>query len=382
LRASVRSGPAPGSSAGPWTWNPAGDELNTIGRVEDIQRIAYLQARIDLGEDGGGMTTTSDQVLLADIGGTNARFALLQRGEIGPVQHFRVADFATVTDALTAFFARHAGGAPAVDAVLGVAGTIENERCVFTNSPWVVDARELRQTFGFATAHLLNDFEAVAWSLPALQPNDLYSVGGARHPVPGAPMLAAGPGTGFGVGCFVPRKVAPIAIVTEAGHATLPATSEREERVIEQLRRRFGHVSIERLLSGAGLENLYQALGAVDGEAAPARDAAEISRTALDGSSGLSRAALDMFCSFLGTVAGNLALTFCAEGGVFIAGGIVPRFADHLAASSFRAQFEHKGRFEAYLRKIPTSIIVRPDASFVGLKAFHEHSAVERGRVG
>lgn len=318
------------------------------------------------------MMTTSDQVLLADIGGTNARFALLQRGEIGPVQHFRVADFATVTDALTAFFARHAAGRPAASAVLGVAGTVENNRCVFTNSPWVVDGSELQAKFGFAIAQLLNDFEAVSWSLPVLAPNDLHPVGGPRPAVSGAPMLAAGPGTGFGVGCFVPRKVAPIAIVTEAGHATLPAISEREERVIDQLRRRFGHVSIERVLSGSGLENLHQALAAVDGETAPARDAAEITQAALDGSSDLCRAALDMFCSLLGTVAGNLALTFCSEGGVFIAGGIVPRFADHLAASSFRTQFEHKGRFEGYLRKIPTSIIVRPDAGFVGLKAFFE----------
>ena len=152
----------------------------------------------------------------------------------------------------------------------------------------------------------------------------------------------------------------------------MPAISEREDQVIAQLRRRFGHVSIERVLSGSGLENLYWALAAVDGVTAPERDAAGITGAALDGSCSVSRAALDMFCSLLGAVAGNLALTFCARGGVYIAGGIVPRFAARLAASDFRTQFESKGRFQSYLRNIPTSIIVRPDVELRRLKAFFE----------
>ncbi len=192
-------------------------------------------------------------------------------------------------------------------------------------------------------------------------------------------MLAIGPGTGFGAACFFRHDTVPFAVVTEAGHATLPATSEREEQVIGQLRRRFGHVSIERALSGSGLENLYSALAAIDGVAAPDRDAAAITSAALDGSCSVSRAALDMFCSLLGSVAGNLALTFCAQGGVFIAGGIVPRFADRLLESNFRTQFESKGRFQSYLRNIPIHIIVNPDASFIGLKAFFEQSLAVAG---
>jgi glucokinase len=262
--------------------------------------------------------------------------------------------------------------------VLGVAGPVENNRCVLTNSPWIIDGAELRKRFGFATARLLNDFEAVAWSLPALQPKDLLGVGG-QQPAPGAPMLAVGPGTGFGAACFFPGAAGAFAVVTEAGHATLPASSEREARVIAQLRQRFGHVSVERVLSGSGLENLYHALAAVDGVPAPERDAAGITEAALDGSCKLSRAALDMFCSLLGDVAGNLALTFCARGGVYIAGGIVPRFADRFRASDFRKQFEGKGRYESYLRPIPASIIVRPDVSFLGLKTFFERTAAAAG---
>jgi glucokinase len=317
-----------------------------------------------------GRTATSDRVLLADIGGTNARFALMERGEIGPVEHLKVADYSGAVDAIAAFQTRVAG-APAIVGVLGVAGTVQDNRCTITNSRWTIDGAELQKIFGFATVHLLNDFEALAWSLPALRPSDLFPVGKQR-PTSGAPMLVVGPGTGFGAACFFPHDAAPFAAVTEAGHATMPATSEREDRVIGQLRRRFGHVSVERVLSGSGLENLYRALAAVDGVAAAERDAAGITEAALDGGCSVSRAALDMFCSLLGAVAGDLALTFCAEGGVYIAGGIVPRFADRFAASDFRTQFESKGRYQSYLRNIPTSIIVRPDASFVGLKAFFE----------
>ena len=185
-------------------------------------------------------------------------------------------------------------------------------------------------------------------------------------------MLVLGPGTGFGAACLFPDV--PFAAVTEAGHATLPATSETEERVIGQLRQRFEHVSVERVLSGSGLANLYQALAAIDGVTVSYRDPAEITRAALDDSCKVSRAALDMFFSLLGSVAGNLALTFCARGGIYIAGGIVPRFADCLAQSKFRKQFESKGRYEPYLQSIPTSIILHPDSNFVGLKAFFERS--------
>lgn len=324
-------------------------------------------------------TARSDRVLLADIGGTNARLAFMERGEIGPIEHLKVADFPTASDAIGTFLSRHPvarAGAAGVAAgvttgVLGVAGPVENNRCTLINSGWTIDGDELQARFGFEAVRLLNDFEALAWALPALQPQDRFAIGG-QNPTPGAPMLAVGPGTGFGAACLVLRDPMPFAVVTEGGHATLPATSEREARVIGCLRERFGHVSIERVLSGSGLEHLYQALAAIDGVAVPERDPAAITQAALDGSCGVCRAALDMFCAMLGSVAGNLALTFCAQGGVFIAGGIVPRFAARLAESEFRTQFESKGRYVSYLRKIPTSIIIKPDVSFVGLKAFSE----------
>jgi glucokinase len=311
----------------------------------------------------------TDRILLADIGGTNARFALMEHGEIGSPEHLRVADFPVMADAVAAFLSRQ-GGAKPTAGLFGVAGPVVNNRCIFTNSSWVVDGDALAKHFGIASVRLLNDFEALGWSLSGLKSGDLFALGNQR-PAPDAPMLVLGPGTGFGAAAFlhVPQ---PTVVVTEAGHATLPATSDREAEVIAELRRKFGHVSVERVLSGSGLENIYSALAAVDGTAAPVRDAAAITKAAFDGSCPLCRATLDMFCAFLGSVAGNLVLTFLARGGVFIAGGIVPRFADRLAQTQFRTQFESKGRYQDLLRQIPTSVIVTPDTSFIGLKTFFE----------
>ena len=320
--------------------------------------------------------TGFDRILLADIGGTNARFALLNQGEIGPISRIKVAEQRGFIEAVTAFLTPHRAGGAIGAAVLGVAGTVEENRCRVTNSGWMVDGGVLQAAFGFKPVRLLNDFEALAWSLPRLKPADLYPNGGGRS-VAGAPMLVIGPGTGFGAACLVSPDGSAVAIAAEAGHATLPGTSQRDDAVIDHLRSQFGHVSAERALSGPGLKNLYAALAAIDRVDVPHRDATAITQAALDGSCGVCRAALDMFCAMLGTVAGNLALTFCARGGVFIAGGIVPRFVDDVARSKFRERFEAKGRFRPYLEGIPTNIILRPDATFVGLQAFFER----QGRV-
>jgi glucokinase len=321
-----------------------------------------------------------ERVLLADIGGTNARFALMDDGVIGAITHFKVADFPSSVEAVAGFLSRHEVGGPPTAAVMDIAGPIKNNRGVLTNSHWIIDGAELTSRFGLRSAKLLNDFEAVGWSLPALQPADLYPLGGTAA-VAGAPMLVIGPGTGFGAACYLPNSGRPVVAVTEAGHATLPATTEREALLLAKMRERFGHVSIERALSGMGMENVYQAIAAVDGIMVPQRDAAAITQAGLDGNCPTSRATLDMFCSWLGAVAGNLALTFCARGGVFIAGGIPPRFPERVAQSAFRKQFESKGRYEPYLRPIPAYIVTRPDISFLGLKSFFEADAAAEGAL-
>ena len=316
------------------------------------------------------MADPAAQTLLADIGATNARFALLRRAEaIGPVRTLAVADYPQFTDAVAAFLT--AERATVAGAVLAVAGPVENERAVMTNCPWVIEAAELRGVLGISAVRVINDFEATAWSLSALEPSHVAAVGAGRA-VRGAPMVVLGPGTGLGLASHVPRADAPVVIATEGGHVTLAPTTPREDAVVAWLRDRFGHVSAERTLSGPGLENLYRAIADIDGAAVPERDATAITQAGVAGTCPVSRAALDMFCAMLGTFAGNAGLSFGARGGVFIAGGIPPRIVDYLLKSELRARFDAKGRFRAYMQAIPLNVIVHPDYAFIGLKALVE----------
>jgi glucokinase len=310
-----------------------------------------------------------DRVLLADIGGTNARFALLAGGELEPAVHIPVVGHGRFTDALGAYLAQQARD-PIDAAVLAVAGVVAGERCALTNNAWVVDAAELRAGFGLGSVRLVNDFEAVAWALPHFLPGDVRRIGGGEVDTD-APKAVLGPGTGLGVGAYVPDR-GGLVLRSEGGHATLAGASAREDAVIAVMRQWFAHVSTERVLSGPGLENLYRAIAVVDRVTVPARSAADITRAALDGECPVSRAALDMFCALLGDFAGNLALTFGARGGVYIAGGIIPRLCDELLRSGFRDRFEAKGRMRSYVEPIPVYVVTHKDPAFVGLRALAE----------
>lgn len=306
------------------------------------------------------------QALLADIGGTNARFALLQDGVIANEARLRVADYAGALEAVRAFLQPLDGGVRLRLAVLAFAGPIENGTARLTNGAWQISAAELSEAFGIEMVRLVNDFAAIAWALPKLGKEDLAKVGGGR-PVEAAPLAVIGPGTGLGVAGFIPGRPQPRVLTTEGGHVTMAPADARESAILDHLRGRFGHVSAERVLSGEGLENLFRALAAMDGLSVPTRRDAEILERALTGGCAASVAALDCFCSMLGTVAGNLGLTLGSLGGVYVAGGIVPRFVQHLAASRFRERFEAKGRFRPYLARIPTYVVVHPEPAFLGL---------------
>jgi glucokinase len=308
-------------------------------------------------------------ILLADVGGTNVRFAVLRGGELGPVAHLAVTDYAEFADGVAAFMARQADPRAIRHALFGVAGVVEDDkRCALTNNAWVVDAAELGGRFGFDGIHIVNDFEAVAWSLPLLAANQLRMIGG-RGPKPGAPMVVLGPGTGLGVAAYLPGEDGGVVVRSEGGHATMPSGSAREDAIIEALRQKFGHVSAERALSGVGLESLYQAIAALEGRVVPECGAAAITQAATAGGCAVSRAALDTFCALLGEFAGNCALSFDAQGGVFIAGGIAPRLRDYLPQSPFRSRFEAKGRMSGYLEAIPVYLIVHDDPAFIGLQS-------------
>jgi glucokinase len=307
------------------------------------------------------------QVLLGDIGGTHARFAFLAEDRIGSIETLAARDYSCFADSLAAFLSRHPETRCFGRLLLACAGPIEDGRCELTNSSWIIDAAELRAKFDRAAVRVINDFEALAWSLPSLASSDLFNIGNGGADAT-APMAVLGPGTGLGVACHALNPGGEIVFASEGGHATLPATCRREDAIIEHLRNRFGHVSVERVLSGDGLVNLYEAIVAIDHLSAAHKSAADITAGALEGGCAICREALDLFCAMLGTVAGDVALTFAAKGGVFIAGGIAPRIVEYLRHSQFRTRFESKGRSKSYLVDIATSVIVRREPAFLGLQ--------------
>jgi glucokinase len=316
------------------------------------------------------MSGAVDYIVVGDIGATNARFALLSNGNLKEINSFEVAKFGQFADVLAMFIKEHCRDIPINRALLAIAGPVKDGQVVLTNSSWVVDVGQLQTAFGLQV-RIVNDFEAVAYSLPSLTSTDLTGIGGGR-PEAGAPMAVLGPGSGLGVACLIDRPEKGVVIASEGGHATLAGTCEQEDRIVDHLRKRFGHVSAERAISGSGLENIYQAMAALEGLDIPPRNATEITRTAVNGESQLARRSLQIFCAFLGSFAGNVALTFGARGGVYIAGGISPRILDFLVQSEFRIRFEAKGRFREYLAAIPSYVITHPAAALIGLKSLVE----------
>lgn len=310
--------------------------------------------------------------MLGDIGATNARFAELAGGQLGEMKSFEVARFGTFDDVLAAFLAQRHSPTPVTQARLALAGPVDHGRVKLTNTPWVVDPLALSAAFGFEV-RIVNDFQAVAYSLPSLEPSDLKRIGGGKGEK-GAPKAALGPGSGLGVACLLDTPDGPLVIPSEGGHATLAGNLEREDAIVGVIRTRFGHASAERAISGPGLENIFQAIVQLDGCSVAQINAAEITRRALTRECEVAHEALATFCALLGSFAGNAALTFGARGGVYIAGGIAPRIVEFLAASQFRARFEAKGRFRHYLEQIPCNVIIHPAAAFLGLKDLTERA--------
>jgi glucokinase len=310
--------------------------------------------------------------LLADVGGTRARFALLSGSRIGPVHSLDVGAYANPSQAIKHFLNCIATDARIDSAVIAAAGPVTAGRCALTNASWVLETDELKRTFGLSAVNIVNDLEAVAWALPHLEMSDSEPIG-RGHEVAGEPVGVIAPGTGLGVACLMASGSARV-LASEGGHATLAATNAGEAALIDILRRKHRHVSAERVLSGPGLISLYAAIAELDGHRGEQRSAEEIVRAAIQGDCHLSRQALDTFCSFLGSFAGNTALMFGARGGLFIAGGIVPRIVDYIRRTNFRSHFESKGRFRAYLAHVPTRVIVRPDPAFLGLSELARRS--------
>ncbi|MFP5427611.1 MAG: glucokinase [Gammaproteobacteria bacterium] len=308
--------------------------------------------------------------LLADIGGTHARFAWQHEpgGAITDVHVLPSAEHESLQAAIHAYLGRIGRTAPST-AAIAIASPVTGDRVQMTNHPWSFSQCQVCDEFGFATWRLLNDFTALALALPMLPASDLHQVGGGPAQ-PLAPVGLVGPGTGLGVSGLLPDgRGGWIPLEGEGGHVTLPAQTPRERLVMDGLVRRYGHASAERLVSGQGLVDTFDLLCEADGADRGGLDtAADLSRLALAGRHAQAVEALDMFCATLGSVAGNLALTLGARGGVYVGGGIVPRLGPALERSAFRQRFEAKGRYQAYLAPIPVWVITsRQSPALIGV---------------
>ena len=317
--------------------------------------------------------------LVADIGGTNARFGWVAEVATG-VQHVAtlgVAEHAGPAQAAHAYLAglrERLGAAWSAPrkAAIAVATAVDGDRVDLTNSPWSFSRAALAQALQLDALLVLNDFEALALSLPRLGPAQLRAQGAL--PSPRGTLAVIGPGTGLGVAGVVQTAQGWIALPGEGGHATLAAADEFESRLIDLVRRDHAHVSAERLLSGIGLPVLHEAIARLNGSAVETLAAQAIVERGLAGDAGCART-LDHFCALLGGFAGNVALTLGARGGVYIGGGIVPRLGERFFASRFRERFEAKGRFRAYLQAIPTALVTDTLAALSGAAlAIEQHA--------
>lgn len=306
--------------------------------------------------------------LVGDIGGTNARFALAEtkggRAVISEPKSYVNKDYPSADDAIEAYL-KDIGETWPDKAVLAVAGPVTKGAIRFTNLDWELSEARLTSHGRFKAARLINDFAAQALGAPHVARSKLKRLG-PEIPTPEEGALAVmGPGTGFGVAGLLRDDGRGHVLTTEGGHAGFAPTDETEVEIWRRLAKRHDHVSIERVLSGAGLYELYLALADIQGSE-PAHKTQEEVQDAADKGDPLAAATIDRFCRILGSTAGDIALGMGARGGVYISGGVAERLADRLAAGGFRERFEAKGRFRDYMKAIPTWLIQEPFAALIG----------------
>jgi glucokinase len=308
--------------------------------------------------------------LLADIGGTYARFTLeTAPGRFTQMAQLRCADHADFHAAVSAYLGQLPPTCGTIaHAAIAIANPVEGDAVRMTNYHWRFSIEQMRQRLQLQTLVVVNDFTALAMALPRLSPAQQRQVGGGTARERSVIGLL-GAGTGLGVSGLIPAGDGWVALGTEGGHASFSPRDEREMAILRHAQRQFSHVSSERLLSGPGIELIHRALVERAGVAAEMLAAPAITRRGLDGSDALCGEALEVFCGMLGTVASNLAVTLGAFGGVFIGGGIVPRLGEYFDRSPFRERFEDKGRFTGYVTAIPTFVVTADHATFVGASA-------------
>ena len=316
--------------------------------------------------------------LVADIGGTNARFSAVLEGQLESEYEFHYSveeypEFAGLIGKLLVEIVEATGWKnPPINACFAVACPADTEVISFTNSHWTFTKSSLNDALACEKLTVINDFEAVAHGITELGESDLVQVGG-QAPIQNKAVGILGAGTGLGVAGLLPHSQGYHVIDTEGGHADYAPIDDVQSAVVNCLRERYGRVSLERLLSGKGLLNIYTALSTIDGVNVVYTTPAEVVAGALDSVDAKALQALNMFCEGMGSAAGNLALTFGARGGIYIAGGVIPRFQEFFINSAFRSKFEDKGRFVSYLQPIPVYLVIRNNLGLLGAAKMLQH---------
>jgi len=312
------------------------------------------------------MSTGQTSILLADIGGTHARFAVCttQDQSIHYAQVLKISDHPTIYGAIDTYIST-------LDhrperAALAVAAPILADEVNFTNSPWEFTRKQLLSQFNWQRLDLFNDFQALALTLPHLKESELYPLG-RKQQIPNRTLAVIGPGTGLGVASLVPGEAGWIPVSGEGGHVTLSARTEREQQILTQARTLDEHISAEDLISGPGLVALYSALSALNGHAPQFDDPARICAAARKRLEPTAVESLEHFYLFLASTAANLALTVGALGGVYLAGGMISKNIDLLHQSDFRQRFNSHGRYSEYLARIPCFAITSDLSAMTGL---------------
>ncbi|EBH5839145.1 glucokinase [Salmonella enterica] len=307
-------------------------------------------------------------ILVGDVGGTNARLALcdMADGAISHIHTYSANDYATLEDVITHYL--EGQRVTVHEACIAIACPITNDWVDMTNHSWAFSINSMKLNLGLNNLEVINDFKAVSMSIPMLHNTDLLKFGGG-HVEKDKPIVVYGAGTGLGVCHLIQTTQQVISLPGEGGHVDFAPNSAEEDLILSTLRSEHGRISYERVLSGPGLVNLYRGIVKVDGRIPEKLKPKDITDRALNNECTDCRRALSLFCILLGRFGGNLALTMGTFGGVYIAGGIVPRFLDFFRSSGFRSAFEDKGRFNNYLKDIPVFLITHPQPGLLGAGA-------------
>jgi len=311
---------------------------------------------------------TNGPRFVADVGGTNIRLALVENGRIAKIEKYLCADFDNIAEAITQFQKGNLDG-QFVAGCIAIACPVNNDLVKMTNHTWEFSKTELQKTLGLDSLFVINDFTAVAHSLPTLNHKQLIQIGGGSAKDKGN-IAVFGPGTGLGVEHLTWTSSGWQTLDGEGGHVDFAPTDSHDIIVWHYLQKKLGRASAEEVLSGRGIVNIYKALCIHHGVSPHLNEPSAVTKAGLEGSDPQAVLAIEQFCKVMGSFAGNLALNLCTTGGIFIGGGVTSHLGEFFVNSEFRARFEAKGDFAHYVKNIPTYIINEPDHGLLGALAF------------